>query len=64
MKIPLSDQIAEAERHRDELQAAVAKRPDLVGRLHAAEGMCLTMRLVQSIETDLRQFMKTQRVST
>lgn len=64
MKIPLLDQIAEAERHRDELQAALAKRPELAGRLHAAEGMCLTMRLVQAIETDLRQFMAERRTST
>lgn len=60
MKIPLSEQIHEAETHRDELQAALARRPELTDRLHRSEGIVLTLRLIESVEAPFRQFMATR----
>lgn len=61
MKVPLPTQIAEAAQHRDELQSAVLKRPELIDRLHAAEGTVLTLTLLQTTETEFRQFMARER---
>jgi len=60
VKIPLADQIAEAEHHRDALQIAIAARPELAERLNRAEGMVLTLRLIQATEGPFREFMKTR----
>ena len=58
MKIPLSAQIAEATLHRDELQSTLTKRPELLDRLHAAEGIVLTLGLLETTQSEFREFMK------
>jgi len=58
MKIPISDQIIEADLHRNELQSSVVNHPELLNRLHAAEGLCLTVRFNQAHEQQFRQFMR------
>lgn len=61
MKIPLADQIAEAELHRDELVALIASdargQAELHRRRDRVEGMILTLRLIQVTEQDFRKFM-------
>lgn len=57
MKIPLSEQIQEAERHRGEL---TRQGGDLT-RLHRAEGIVLTLRLLEATEQDFREFMRARR---
>ena len=63
MKIPLPDQIAEARRHRDSLEALRAEGvtytegPDLETRLHRAEGIVLTLEFIKTYESEFRQFM-------
>ena len=57
MKVPLPSQISEAETHRDELEKAVKTRPELMERLHRAEGLVLTLMLLQTHETEFRQYM-------
>lgn len=61
MKIPLADQITEAEQHRDELLAAVTKRPELSDRLDRSEGIVLTLRLIATVDAEFRQFMKSRK---
>lgn len=55
MKIPLSDQIAEAELHRDALQKAVADKPHLAPRLDRAEALVLTIHAYRAIEQQKEQ---------
>lgn len=57
VKIPLSDQIAEAELHRDALQKAVADKPHLLPRLDRAEAIVITLAAYEAFAT-------TQRVNT
>jgi hypothetical protein len=61
MKVPLSAQIAAATRHRDQLETAVQSSPELMPDLHATEATILTLSLIQSTETEFRQFMATKR---
>lgn len=61
MKVPLSAQIAVATRRRDQLERDVITRPDLMNDLHATEATILTLSLIQSTETEFRQFMATKR---
>ena len=65
MKITLSEQIIEAELHRDDLQALIAMgaegQGDLAPRLHRAEGVILTLRLIHAVESEFRQFMIARR---
>lgn len=67
MKIPLIDQIQEAERYRDSLQALrdedieFKEAPDLETRLHRAEGIVLTLHLIRATEQDFREFMRQRR---
>lgn len=61
MKVPLSDQIAVATRRRDQLERDVLTSPDLMNDLHATEATILTLSLIQSTETEFRQFMATKR---
>jgi len=56
MKISLSAQIEEAEAHRDELLAQA--HPHQAERLHRAESVCLTLRFVETYESEFRAFMK------
>lgn len=58
MKITLPDQIAEQERRRDELEALVSTDPGRMRSLHAVEGTILTLRLLQNVEPEFRQFMR------
>jgi len=53
MKVPLSTQIEAQERLRDQ-------HTDLES-LHAIEGTILTLRLLQALETDFRQYMKSRK---
>ena len=61
MKITLSEQIIEAELHRDELEALIASdakgQAELHRRRDRVEGMILTLRLIQATESEFRQFM-------
>lgn len=57
MKIPLTDQIAAQERYRDYLET----KPEATQTLHAIEGTILTLRLLQALETDFRQYMKSRK---
>lgn len=63
MKVPLALQIIEADRHRDGLQSLVdegavsPEAPPFIDRLHAAEGICLTLRWLETFEAPFRQFM-------
>jgi len=52
MKIPLSDQIAEAELHRDALQKAVADKPHLLPRLHRSEAILITLAAYEAFATN------------
>ena len=52
VKIPLSDQIAEAELHRDALQKAVADKPHLLPRLDRAEAIVITLAAYQAFATN------------
>lgn len=61
MKVPLSAQIAVATRRRDQLEVDVLTSPDLMDDLHATEATILTLSLIQSTETEFRQFMATKR---
>lgn len=54
MKVPLRDQLAEAELHRDALAKAVLDKPHLLPRLHASEGIVLTLSVRQEFETNGR----------
>ena len=62
MKVPLAHQIIEADRHRDGLQRLVDKGAvstdghPFIDRLHAAEGICLTLRFNQTYEADIREY--------
>lgn len=47
MKVPLPDQITEAELHRDALAKAVHDKPHLLPRLHRSEAMILTLYAYQ-----------------
>lgn len=58
VKIPLPDQIAEQERRREELEAFVSADPGRMRSLHAVEGTILTLRLLQNVEPEFRQFMR------
>ena len=64
MKVPLSDQIQEAERYRDSLAklaeegATLTEPPDLSTRLHRAEGIVLSIRFLQTYEQQFREFMR------
>lgn len=53
MKVPLAVQIEAQERLRDQ-------QTDLE-TLHAIEGTILTLRLLQALETDFRQYMKSRK---
>lgn len=64
MKVPLSDQIAVAIRRRDQLERDVITSPDLMDDLHATEATILTLSLIQSTETEFRQFMATTPTTT
>lgn len=57
MKIPLSEQIQEAEQHRDELARGGGDQT----RLHRVEGTILTLRLLEVTEQDFREFMRAKR---
>jgi len=59
MKVPLSEQIQEAEQRRDELTRQGGDQT----RLHRAEGIVLTLHLIQATEQDFREFMR-QRKTT
>lgn len=59
MKIPLSEQIQEAEQHRDELTRQGGDQT----RLHRAEGIVLTLRLLEATEQDFREFMRQRRTT-
>jgi hypothetical protein len=65
MRVALSEQIIEAELHRDELEALIASDakglPDLLRRRDRVEGMILTLRLIQATESEFRQFMIARR---
>ena len=60
MKVPLSEQIEHAERHRDALAKLAAEGvtmtegPDLQHRLHCQEATILTLRFVQAYEQPMR----------
>lgn len=58
MRITLSEQIAEAETHRDAISAAVAIKPEMAPRLDRSEGIVLTLRLLETVEPEFRQFMR------
>lgn len=58
MKVPLTDQIAAATRHRDRLERDVRATPDLMPDLHAAEATILTLALLAANETEYRQFLQ------
>lgn len=60
MKIALVDQIAEAERHRDDLEADAFGNPDALERLHRAEGIVLTLNFVQTYEQGFREFVRSR----
>lgn len=70
MKIALPDQIAEAELHRDNLEELIAdgvqlpEGSDLENRLHRAEGIVLTLHLIQAQEQDFRAFMRQRRAES
>lgn len=57
MKIPISDQITEAERNRDRLAEHVGSKPELEPLLDRAEAIVLTLRWLQVYEPDFRQYM-------
>lgn len=63
MKVSLSEQLEEATRYRDALErlhdegVKFTEAPDLETRLHRAEGIVLTLTLLQVQEQDFRQFM-------
>ena len=62
MKVPLAIQIEHADRARDALQVLVDEGvqstdgPSFLDRLHAAEGICLTLRFNQTYEADIREY--------
>lgn len=62
MKIALSDQITEAELHRDELDALIASeakgQAELHRRRHRAEGIVLTLHLIKATEQEFREFVR------
>lgn len=60
MKVALLDQIAEAERHRDDLEAGAVDNPEAKERLHRAEGILLTLSFVQTYEQGFREFYRSQ----
>lgn len=61
MKIALSEQIIEAELHRDELEVLIAAdakgQAELHRRRDRVEGTILTLRLIQATEEPFREFM-------
>lgn len=59
MKVPLSEQIHEAEVHRDAIATAAAQKPEMAPRLDRSEGIVLTLRLLETVEPEFRQFMRT-----
>lgn len=65
MKITLSEQITEAELHRDELEALIAAdakgQAELHRRRDRVEGTILTLRLIQATEEPFREFMIARR---
>lgn len=69
MKVPLTEQIQEATRYRDSLEKLreegfeYTEAPDLETRLHRAEGIVLTLKLLQVTEQDFREFMRQRRTS-
>lgn len=60
MKVALVDQIAEAERHRDDLEASADGNPDVTERLHRAEGILMTLSFVQTYEQGFREFFRSK----
>jgi hypothetical protein len=69
MKVPLHEQIEEAERYRDSLRelreegVKFTEGPDLETRLDSAEGIVLTLRLIQVTEIEFREFMRQRRTN-
>ncbi len=61
MKVPLSQQIEEAERHRDDAARAAERNPSVRPRLDAAEGIVLTLHLLKTVEPDFRQYMNSRK---
>lgn len=65
MRVPLSEQIIEAELHRDELEALIASdargQAELHRRRDRVEGMILTLRLIEATEAPFREFMIARR---
>lgn len=55
IRVPLSAQIAEAERARDDALAASKTKPEIIPRLHAREAMILTLRAYQAFEEEIRK---------
>lgn len=60
MKVSLSEQIIEAEFHRDELVAAPAD----TGRINRAEAIVLSLRFLQTYEQGFRETFERSRQST
>lgn len=57
VKVSLSEQIHEAEVHRDALQKAATDKPELAPRLHRAEALLLTLSERQAFDEEWQEFM-------
>lgn len=53
VRIPLSDQIAEAERNRDQAAEMVKDKPELLPRLHAREAIVISLYAYQAFEHEM-----------
>jgi hypothetical protein len=58
IRIPLSDQIAEAERWRDKAQELAKTNPAILPRLHATEAIVLTLNVYQAYAVEIREYRK------
>ena len=58
MKIPLDDQITEAETHRAELHQRRDQGEDVQTRIDRVEGHILTLCLLKSVEPEFREYMR------
>lgn len=55
MKIPLRDQIAYMERHRDKGLSLAAEKPELMSSVHIAEGVLLTLEVYRVYESEIER---------
>jgi hypothetical protein len=58
IRIPLTEQIAEAERWRDKAQEMAKTNPAILPRLHATEAIVLTLNVYQAYADEIREYRK------